>query len=424
MARLHFIILTLTALSSTAWGQEGYIKNATTREPLSGATIYAINNNEGTISAENGYFSLSLTSFPDTLVISHLGFQQVLLPIFGREPLLEVKLMKEVSFLPGITVQAYQSPEKISPDNRTIMDFIILDQEMMILIHSDRSPHYRIQLTRLSGEILDEKALEKTRPESLYKSCLGHAYIVYENSITELSHHNQELFLGSQSNIHHFNRYLLPCILADEEYVYTGYHSYKKQVFTLFASLTKGGEAFQLAEIYNEDLLRRLAEEAQFLANKASTLQGVDNEEQRVANLLNDETIFAEKIIYKPVNAQLFSIENNLLLFDFANHRIVFFQAEDTTYHREVPFVFHQKKASDAKILQDAISQKLYTLASDRYYTYVYEINPRTGVMKEAAVLPEIYLRQQQIHDGTLYYLHKGITFEERWQYLYRVKVE
>jgi hypothetical protein len=63
-------------------------------------------------------------------------------------------------------------------------------------------------------------------------------------------------------------------------------------------------------------------------------------------------------------------------------------------------------------------------LASDRNYTYAYEINPRTGVMKEAVVLPEIYLRQQQIHDGILYYLHKGITFEERWQYLYRVKVE
>jgi hypothetical protein len=43
---------------------------------------------------------------------------------------------------------------------------------------------------------------------------------------------------------------------------------------------------------------------------------------------------------------------------------------------------------------------------------------------KPANSIPEIYLRQQQIHDGTLYYLHKGITFEERWQYLYRVKVE
>ncbi|MGH1434765.1 MAG: carboxypeptidase-like regulatory domain-containing protein [Lewinella sp.] len=423
MAQLRFIILPLLLLSYTSWGQEGVISNATTREPLSGATIYAINNNQGTISNENGYFSLSLASFPDTLVISHLGYQQALLPLVKKETQLEIKLIKGVSILPDIVVKAYREPEKISPDHRTIMDFMIQDQKMVLLIHSDRSPHYRVQLTQLSGEIIDEKALEKTRPECLFSSCMGNTYVIYENSITELSHNSQELFIGTQSRIYEYNRFLRPCLLTDEEYTYTGYYRQQKQIFTIFAS-PREGEAFQLAEIYSEDLLRRLADEDRFLANKASTLQGIGNEEQRVANLLNDESIFAQQIIYQPVNAQLFTIEDDLLLFDFANHRITFFRAGDTSFRREVPFVFHQKRAFTAKILQDAVSQKLYTLTNDRNYTYVYEVNPRTGILREAAVIPEIYLKQQQIHDGTLYYLHKGITFEERWQYLYRVQVE
>lgn len=80
--KLFLYILFLT--SSIVCAQTkvtGTINNATTDLPLNGATVVEKQGNNGTISDENGYFEIEITTFPTTLTFSYSGFKEQVVTI-------------------------------------------------------------------------------------------------------------------------------------------------------------------------------------------------------------------------------------------------------------------------------------------------------------------------------------------------------
>ncbi|MCX7987098.1 MAG: TonB-dependent receptor [Bacteroidales bacterium] len=59
----------------------GYATDATTGEPIIGATLRFKNNSDGTSTNQQGYFSLTIKKIPDTLVATCIGYRPVMLSI-------------------------------------------------------------------------------------------------------------------------------------------------------------------------------------------------------------------------------------------------------------------------------------------------------------------------------------------------------
>lgn len=404
--------------------QTGLVLDAGTLQPLSGATVYAVNNGIGTITEEDGRFSLKLEQFPDTLIISYLGYEQETIPVRGPDAYWEVRLERTNATLPEIIVNSYRHPQQISERHKSINDFLLLEEGLLLLTYFERKPHYRLSLTNQQGDILHTTPLEAGRPEQLFQACLGGLYIIYPTHLQELKVTDNDIQLGEHVSLQDYRNTLRPCLYANDQFVFPAYYRQHKQIFQLFASARDGGGSFLLETIVNEEVLRHIEDEERFLENKARTIVETDvRNGTRVKRMFADERGFAERVLYRPVQVQLFPYDTLLLLFDYTNHRIRWLDTSGAI-EREIPIVFHRKNPYKVEVLQDHAHHRFYVLQADNRYTYLYEIDPRTGQLSEAAVVPEIYLKRVQIREGKLFYLHKGITFEERWQYLYRVDLE
>ncbi len=424
MLRVSITLVVLLAAISCLNAQRGVVLDAGSQQPLEGATIYAVNSEDGTITDEEGRFSLELTQFPDTLIVSYLGYEQEVIPIRRPDTYWEVRLESTSSLLPEIIVNSYRRPKQLTEQHKSISDFLVIGEQLLLLTYYDKRPHYRLSIADQAGNILQTQALAGRRPEQLFQGCLGGLYLIYPTHLQELRIDANHIQLADSITIQAYRNTLRPCLYANDQYVFPGYYRHHQQVFQLFAAPRDGSASQLLETIVNEKVLRHMEDEERFLANKARTIVETNPQEgTRVRRMYADERRFAAQILYRPVRAQVFPFGDLLLLFDYTNHRIRWLDTNGNT-HRETPIVFHRRNPYKVEVLRDKIYDRLYVLQADNKYTYLYEIDPRTGQLSEAAAIPEIYIKKVQVRAGKLFYLHKGVTFEERWQYLYRVDLE
>lgn len=424
MLRVSTTLVVLLAAIHCLIAQTGVVLDAGSQQPLEGATIFAVNGEDGTLTDEAGRFSLELTQFPDTLIVSYLGYEQEVIPLRRPDTYWEVRLERTSSLLPEIIVNSYRRPRQITEQHKSISDFLLVGEQLLLLTYYDKKPHFRLSITDHQGNIRHTRALEGRRPERLFRGCLGGLYLVYSTHLRELRLMDGSIELRDSLSIQTFRNTLKPCLYASEQHLYSAYYRHHQQLFQLFASARNGSGSELLETIVNEEVLRQIEDEERFLANKARTIVETNPQSStRVKRMYADDRRFAAQVLYRPVRAQLFPFGDLLLLFDYTNHRIRWLDSNGNT-HRETPIIFHRKNPYKVEVIRDAIHNRFYVLQADNKYTYLYEIDPRTGALSEVAAIPEIYLKRVQIRAGQLFYLHKGVTFEERWQYLYRVDLE
>lgn len=424
MLRVGIILAIVLAAIDPLYAQTGVVLDAGSLQPLEGATIYAINDGGGTVTDEDGRFYLELDQFPDTLVVSYLGYEQDLIPIRRADTYWEVRLERNSAILPEIIVNSYRRPQQITEQHKSISDFLLVGDQVVLLTYYERKPHYRLSIIDQQGSIRYTQGLEGRRPEQLFTGCLGGLYLVYPTHLREFSLEGGQIKMQDSLSILTFRNTLRPCLYANDQYVFPAYYRQHQQIFQLFAAARDGSGSELIETIVNEEVLRHMEDEERFLANKARTIVETNPQNStRVKRMYADERQFAERVLYRPVKAQLFPFGDLLLLFDFTNDRIRWLDTNGNI-HRDTPIVFHRRNPYKIEVLRDEIYDRLYVLQADNKYSYVYEIDPRTGQLSEVAAVPEIYLKRVQIRGGKLFYLHKGITFEERWQYLYRVDLE
>ena len=72
----YFLILALSSFTSTAQSSlAGYLLDVDTGEPIAFATVYINGTTSGDVTGEDGFFELTITSYPCELVASHLNYQ-------------------------------------------------------------------------------------------------------------------------------------------------------------------------------------------------------------------------------------------------------------------------------------------------------------------------------------------------------------
>lgn len=61
----------------------GIVQKVNSRKPLGGVTLFLRNSQTSAISNAQGSFTIKQSAYPDTLVVSHIGFKTKYIPIEG-----------------------------------------------------------------------------------------------------------------------------------------------------------------------------------------------------------------------------------------------------------------------------------------------------------------------------------------------------
>lgn len=91
---LTHIFILISVITMVAQNQfSGLVVDALTNEPLSGATIWSVDEKKGTITDETGYFSLTLEKVEEQLEVSFIGYEKSIITANKAEIIIGLKQM-------------------------------------------------------------------------------------------------------------------------------------------------------------------------------------------------------------------------------------------------------------------------------------------------------------------------------------------
>ncbi len=263
------ITLLLCCLSAAAAAQSisirGVITDAQKKLPIEHVNIYAPQNEVGAVSDAEGGFSLNLTQFPDTLVISCIGYATIKWPLQSA-PIapIAIALQPQSGLLPEVSVSALKKAEVIYTPEYSVVDYELHEGRPLLLVcKNSLSGHWLVALDE-TDRVTGELKLKGLHPNALTKSCLGGIYLLtsYETYGVEVSEGAPRL--AETVSIQQYNQFVVPCVGVNDQYIYFSRWRYKNQVLSYEAAPRDGGPHLPIKTVVDEAQLTRLAEEGWF----------------------------------------------------------------------------------------------------------------------------------------------------------------
>ncbi len=404
----------------------GSITHAQSGKPVEFVNIYAPGNNTGAVSDADGNFTINLAVFPDTLVVSFVGFATLRLPLESKpDHKLAISLQPQTGLLPEVAVSALKKAEVIYPATYSVVDYELYQGLPLLLVCKNSLSGYWLVALDEHDQVRGEIKLRHLHPESLVKSCLGGIYLLLENGAYRIEVAEGIPLLAENIGLQQYRRLILPCVAANENYLYLSRWRSKNQILSFEGAPRKGGAHLPIRTVLDESQLKRLQEEQWFRkvqTENAALLHG-SMTPQMLANLIEhlteDENIFADRFVYTPVKADLFVQGERLYLFNHTNDCIEWMAPEGEPLRR-IPIQYHRDKKWKSEILHDAVTGHFYTLMEHGKNTLVLEINTHDGTTSEFMLLDKPFIQKVRIEDGKLYFLYKDFAFTDRNQRLHR----
>jgi len=425
------LTLLLCCLSATAVAQSftfhGAITHAQTKQPVEYVNIYAPQNNVGAVSDAAGNFSLTLSTLPDTLVISCIGFATVRWPLPSVPAVaISIVLHPQSGLLPEVSVSALKKAEVIYTPEYSVVDYELYQGMPLLLVCKNSLSGYWLVALDENDQIRGELRLKRLHPEALFKSCLGGIYLIMSNGAYGVELNEGMPVLTESVTLHQINQLILPCVGANDQFIYFRRWRYKNQMLSYEAAPRNGGPHLIIKTVLDEAQMTRLAEEGWFRSVQVEHAKWLFGSlkphqvENMIGHLVEDQNTFADRFVYTPIKADLFARNEQLCLFNHTNDYLEWMKSDGESLRR-VPIQYHRDKNWKSEILHDAATGRFYTLMDHGKNTLVLEINTFDGTTSEFLLLDKPFVQKVRIFDGRIYFLYKDFAFSDRNLKLHRV---
>ncbi|MDR2385640.1 MAG: carboxypeptidase-like regulatory domain-containing protein, partial [Tannerella sp.] len=91
---------------------EGKVIDRQTKEPVIGATVSLADHRGGTVSDEEGAFSLTVQSVPAALTVSYVGYKSLNIDIYEVSESIIIELIEDQSILEEIVITGYTTQQR------------------------------------------------------------------------------------------------------------------------------------------------------------------------------------------------------------------------------------------------------------------------------------------------------------------------
>jgi hypothetical protein len=431
LTRIANLTLLLCFLSATAIAQPFVIRGAITdlgkKQPIEHVNIYAPQNEVGAVSDAAGNFVLNLPKLPDTLVISCIGFATIKWPLRSAPAApLAIVLHPQSDLLPEVSVSALKKAKVIYPPEYSVVDYELYQGLPLLLVCKNSLSGYWLVALDENDQIRGELRLKRLQPEALFKSCLGGIYLIMSNGAYVVELHEGVPVLTEIVTLHQINQLILPCVGANDQFIYFSRWRYKNQMLSYEAAPRNGGPHLLIKTVLDEAQLTRLAEEGWFRSVQVEHAKWLFGSlkpyqvENMIDHLVEDQNTFADRFVYTAIKASLFAQNERLCLFNHTNDYLEWMKSNGESLRR-IPIQYHLDKNWKSEILHDEATKRFYTLMDHGKNTLVLEINTYDGTTSEFLLLDKPSVQKVKVFNGRLYFLYKDFDFSERNLKLHRV---
>lgn len=388
----------------------GVVVDLETKEPMDQANI-AIEGilYRGTVTDEQGRFSIQVDSLPVTLIISSIGFETQKVFVENTETLL-IKCQKYSNELPEILVSATPKVDTVYPEPYNVIDYVFRDDYLILLVYKNVFEKYELFLLDAQEQYVAHLPLADYLPVSLFKACNEDIYVTTTNGVYLIESDEKTIQLGPWIEQQKYDQIIRPCVLAlDDLYFYQRYF-YQGQALRYFG-LKEGAGTDSISVLpmieYEANIIRLVEETGNRMPRSGDFWDDRVTERFRGMREGSYALVGQLAMFFPRLYAPIVKKDSIICLFNHFSSTIQFFNKNGLQL-REVPIRYHKMKRWKKYILYDEFTQEVYTAFHTRWGEYICRIDLETGTLSDAVPLDLAFIEKVTIRNGVLYFLHRN----------------
>lgn len=402
----------------------GFVKDATTKEPLVGVNVFVDGTTNGTTTDENGFYRLKVNRFPMVLSFSYIGYGTRKISVSkSSQETVNVNLETVASNLPEAVVSSKPKIDTVYKERYSVLDYEFFDEYIVLLVYRGMRKRYSVLLINSEGEELFEEALGQTSPVGFYKGCLGAVYFLTGSSAFQIYIENEEFYFYRPVNLNTFERNAYPCILSADDHVYFQSYFTKGQVVQYYRihkdDSTNSKESF--AYVIDQQRVR-MADDEYNHQQMVRDLESFASRPIGMGEQMSNPSFLA-RVVFEPIYAPLFEYKDTLLVFNHRFHRIEYYPQPNLQV-KQVPIEYSKDDKWKKEILRDEDTEQFYTLCNTRWGYVIKKINVETGETKNLIELERAFISNIKIKGGFLYFLENNFRQNDPISKLQKVRIE
>jgi len=388
----------------------GIVTDSISNKPIPDVNLMIKGSTIGTTTNQDGKFSLTVKTFPVTIVVSEIRHHSAELLV--KKQSVTIRLSPKIQSLRPVTVQAKRI-KSIHPDQGVYAyDFEFYDDYILVLAFRKSKKESQLFVLGDDGEVILSKHLSVT-PEGFYRDRLGYVYLITADSAYQLFYDCKEMSLLYPTARNSFLSMMYPIKARYHGNLIMNTSSYRglnSNYFVIgqnsrrqFYSISDSTKQSYLTREYDLRYFLKLrkAEVEEFQVSVKTLRENLDFYRQYIPLDWMDRQILA------PVDAPLFKINDTIYIFDFTHSEVVRFDDQLNTAAK-IPISFHKEKKWQKELIIDETWQDVYTCYLKDGITQITRLDPSTFKPKDSFRIDDmIFINKLKIRNGFAYFLYK-----------------
>ncbi|MFK7947447.1 MAG: carboxypeptidase-like regulatory domain-containing protein [Saprospiraceae bacterium] len=421
---ISICILFILPFFTNAQTITGFVKDASTDEPLIGVNVLIDGTTNGTTTNEKGFYRINVDDFPMVLSFSYIGYgsRKVSVSNSSQESI-NIKLESVASNLPEAVVSAKPKIDTVYKEGYSVLDYEFFDEYILLLVYRGVRKRYSVLLINNEGEELFEESLGQTSPVGFYKGCLGAVYFLTGSSAFQIYIEKEQIYFYRPVNLTVFEKAAYSCILSADDYVY-------------FQNYYTKGQIIHYHRIHKDDTTNSKESFAYIIDEKRVTMADDSYRHQQMVESMESFALrpmgmgermsnpgFLSRVVFEPIYAPLFEYKDTLLVFNHRFHQIEYYPKPNLQAKR-VTIEYSKDDKWKKEILRDEDTEAFYTICDTRWGYIIKKINVETGTTKDLIELERAFVSNIKVKGGFLYFLENNFRNNDPISKLQKVRIE
>lgn len=367
----------------------------------------------------------------DTLVFFHAGFE-TLTKIFTPKSLKNYP-NKIIIFNPQLssptlfehTVRFQKVDTVFGNVDYSVQDYLLLNDKKMLLLVYNKTAEKGTELwyTDANQKAISTYSIPQ-QVRQLFTDYAKNNYLVCQKSVFLINIRNHELFLRTVSleDFYGFHNRILDTI--QENYYYSDYNALYPAV-QFFCTQRNDTTQHLLREVKDDFMMELYRAQYKYVsgrdklwAYRKEQETGIDKE------IWIGAQSFTQDILYKPVYAPFFVVNDTVLIFD--QYKSYLYKFSDQHVLLDSVFVNYYNNAKGEKweqpLIKDETTGLIYALYNRAGYNYIRLLDIKTGLLTVTTKLTNRFVSNIKIKNGFVYYIYRPYESQQK-KFLYKEKL-
>lgn len=431
MRYLFFVLIglhiPLTSISQDSTIIHGVIKEKFENLLIQNASIAIKDKNTSfyTYSSQKGEFWMKLPQQKEyELHVTHSIYNDFskIVNSFSLDTVEVLIEMIPIKVLKDVVINGKKKPEVIFGDSLlSVADFEVLNNGKVVLLTYPKRLVKGSEILFWDGSTIVNRTKVTGVAEELVRDFRGNVHVICTDNVYGITISENELKISSIEK-EYFKKYLAPILDTNRSKMYFSNFSKDYPEFKYYSFDKFDSSYFKIIQITDDLMMELYRSEYKWVDVRTKLWAKQKEQETGIdAVIWVGANYFTHSIYYKQLYAPMFHRSDTLFVFDYYKDLLWQFNEKGEKID-SIPIFHHYNPKTTGwkkKLIQDHITGQVYAIFEIAGYSYISNIDTKTGKLGDKFRIGYRYVEKIEINNNSVYYVYRPFESSQK-KYLYK----